>query len=171
MNIQDYALDIGKSVDEVLEKMKNLKLITNDPNRLLSDDEVILLDNAFQDEEDYVQDEVVEDIALSMKAEQIAYDNNSYNKENKRTVKKNKNSKQSTSKFKEERKKLYKHREKLQSNEALKDDSVLLYKEGMTVSDLADALGVGSSEVIKKLMGLGILANVNKALSFDDVEV
>ena len=171
MNIQDYALDIGKSVDEVLEKMKNLKLITNDPNRLLSDDEVILLDNAFQDEEDYVQDEVVEDIALSMKAEQIAYDNNSYNKENKRTVKKNKNSKQSTSKFKEERKKLYKHREKLQSNEALKDDSVLLYKEGMTVSDLADALGVGSSEVIKNLMGLGILANVNKALSFDDVEV
>ncbi|MBD9098067.1 translation initiation factor IF-2 [bacterium] len=171
MNIQDYALDIGKSVDEVLEKMKNLKLITNDPNRLLSDDEVILLDNAFQDEEDYVQDEVVEDIALSMKAEQIAYDNNSYNKENKRTVKKNKNSKQSTSKFKEERKKLYKHREKLQSNEALKDDSVLLYKEGMTVSDLADALGVGSSEVIKRLMGLGILANVNKALSFDDVEV
>ena len=171
MNIQDYALDIGKSVDEVLEKMKNLKLITNDPNRLLSDDEVILLDNAFQDEEDYVQDEVVEDIALSMKAEQIAYDNNSYNKENKRTVKKNKNSKQPTSKFKEERKKLYKHREKLQSNEALKDDSVLLYKEGMTVSDLADALGVGNSEVIKKLMGLGILANVNKALSFDDVEV
>ena len=80
MNIQDYALDIGKSVDEVLEKMKNLKLITNDPNRLLSDDEVILLDNAFQDEEDYVQDEVVEDIALSMKAEQIAYDNNSYNR-------------------------------------------------------------------------------------------
>ena len=126
MNIQDYALDIGKSEEEVLEKMKSLKLITTDPNRALSDDEVILLDNAFQDEEDYVpsedvNDEVVEDIALSMKAEQIAYNNNSYNKENKRAVKKNKNNKQSASKFKEERKKLYKHREKLQSNETLKD--------------------------------------------------
>ena len=176
MNIQDYALDIGKSEDEVLEKMKSLKLITTDPNRALSDDEVILLDNAFQDEEDYVpsedvNDEVVEDIALSMKAEQIAYNNNSYNKENKRAVKKNKNNKQSASKFKEERKKIYKHREKLQSNETLKDDSVLLYKEGMTVGDVAEALGVGTSEVIKKLMGLGILANVNKTLSFDDVEV
>lgn len=176
MNIQDYALDIGKSEEEVLEKMKSLKLITTDPNRALSDDEVILLDNAFQDEEDYVpsedvNNEVVEDIALSMKAEQIAYDNNSYNKENKRAVKKNKNNKQSASKFKEERKKIYKHREKLQSNETLKDDSVLLYKDGMTVGEVAEALGVGTSEVIKKLMGLGILANVNKTLSFDDVEV
>lgn len=176
MNIQDYALDIGKSEEEVLEKMKSLKLITTDSNRALSDDEVILLDNAFQDEEDYVpnedvNDEVVEDIALSMKAEQIAYDNNSYNKENKRAVKKNKNNKQSASKFKEERKKIYKHREKLQSNETLKDDSVLLYKDGMTVGEVAEALGVGTSEVIKKLMGLGILANVNKTLSFDDVEV
>ena len=176
MNIQDYALDIGKSEEEVLEKMKILKLITTDLNRALSDDEVILLDNAFQDEEDYVpsedvNDEVVEDIALSMKAEQIAYDNNSYNKENKRAVKKNKNNKQSSSKFKEERKKIYKHREKLQSNETLKDDSVLLYKDGMTVGEVAEALGVGTSEVIKKLMGLGILANVNKTLSFDDVEV
>lgn len=176
MNIQDYALDIGKSEEEVLEKMKILKLITTDLNRALSDDEVILLDNAFQDEEDYVpsedvNDEVVEDIALSMKAEQIAYDNNSYNKENKRAVKKNKNNKQSASKFKEERKKIYKHREKLQSNETLKDDSVLLYKDGMTVGEVAEALGVGTSEVIKKLMGLGILANVNKTLSFDDVEV
>ena len=176
MNIQDYALDIGKSEEEVLEKMKSLKLITTDLNRALSDDEVILLDNAFQDEEDYVpsedvNDEVVEDIALSMKAEQIAYDNNSYNKENKRAVKKNKNNKQSASKFKEERKKIYKHREKLQSNETLKDDSVLLYKDGMTVGEVAEALGVGTSEVIKKIMGLGILANVNKTLSFDDVEV
>mgnify|MGYP004558624813 FL=1 len=176
MNIQDYALDIGKSEEEVLEKMKSLKLITTDPNRALSDDEVILLDNAFQDEEDYVpsedvNDEVVEDIELSMKAEQIAYNNNSYNKENKRAVKKNKNNKQSASKFKEERKKIYKHREKLQSNETLKDDSVLLYKDGMTVGEVAEALGVGTSEVIKKLMGLGILANVNKTLSFDDVEV
>ncbi len=133
MNIQDYALDIGKSEEEVLEKMKSLKLITTDPNRALSDDEVILLDNAFQDEEDYVpsedvNNEVVEDIALSMKAEQIAYNNNSYNKENKRAVKKNKNNKQSASKFKEERKKIYKHREKLQSNETLKDDLFFFIK-------------------------------------------
>ena len=176
MNIQDYALDIGKSVDDVLAKMATLKLITTDPNRLLSDDEVILLDNAFQDEEDYVpsedvNDEIVEDIALSMKAEEIAYGNSSYNKESKKPSKKTKPTKGSNTKFREERKKLYKHREKLQSNETLKDDSVILYKEGMTVGDVANCANVSPSEVIKKLMGLGILATVNKTLSFDDVEV
>ena len=176
MNIQDYALDIGKSVEDVLAKMATLKLITTDPNRLLSDDEVILLDNAFQDEEDYVpsedvNDEIVEDIALSMKAEEIAYGNGSYNKESKKPSKKNKVTKGSNTKFREERKKLYKHREKLQSNETAKDDSVILYKEGMTVGDVANCANVSPSEVIKKLMGLGILATVNKTLSFDDVEV
>lgn len=176
MNIQDYALDIGKSVEDVLAKMATLKLITTDPNRLLSDDEVILLDNAFQDEEDYVpsedvNDEIVEDIALSMKAEEIAYGNSSYNKESKKPSKKNKVTKGSNTKFREERKKLYKHREKLQSNETAKDDSVILYKEGMTVGDVANCVNVSPSEVIKKLMGLGILATVNKTLSFDDVEV
>ncbi len=176
MNIQDYALDIGKSVEDVLAKMATLKLITTDPNRLLSDDEVILLDNAFQDEEDYVpsedvNDEIVEDIALSMKAEEIAYGNSSYNKESKKPSKKNKVTKGSNNKFREERKKLYKHREKLQSNETAKDDSVILYKEGMTVGDVANCANVSPSEVIKKLMGLGILATVNKTLSFDDVEV
>ena len=176
MNIQDYALDIGKSVEDVLAKMATLKLITTDPNRLLSDDEVILLDNAFQDEEDYVpsedvNDEIVEDIALSMKAEEIAYGNSSYNKESKKPSKKNKVTKGSNTKFREERKKLYKHREKLQSNETAKDDSVILYKEGMTVGDVANCANVSPSEVIKKLMGLGILATVNKTLSFDDVEV
>lgn len=176
MNIQDYALDIGKSVEDVLAKMATLKLITTDPKRLLSDDEVILLDNAFQDEEDYVpsedvNDEIVEDIALSMKAEEIAYGNSSYNKESKKPSKKNKVTKGSNTKFREERKKLYKHREKLQSNETAKDDSVILYKEGMTVGDVANCANVSPSEVIKKLMGLGILATVNKTLSFDDVEV
>ena len=176
MNIQDYALDIGKSVEDVLAKMATLKLITTDPNRLLSDDEVILLDNAFQDEGDYVpsedvNDEIVEDIALSMKAEEIAYGNSSYNKESKKPSKKNKVTKGSNTKFREERKKLYKHREKLQSNETAKDDSVILYKEGMTVGDVANCANVSPSEVIKKLMGLGILATVNKTLSFDDVEV
>ena len=81
-----------KECRRFLAKMATLKLITTDPKRLLSDDEVILLDNAFQDEEDYVpsedvNDEIVEDIALSMKAEEIAYGNSSYNKESKKPSK------------------------------------------------------------------------------------
>ena len=36
----------------------------------------------------------------------------------------------------------------------------------MTVKDLADSLNVAPSELIKKLMGLGIMATLNNSLTF-----
>ena len=51
------------------------------------------------------------------------------------------------------------------------DDDVLVYKNNMTVNDLADAFGVPSSQIIMKLMGLGIMATANNTLSFDNVEL
>ena len=41
----------------------------------------------------------------------------------------------------------------------------------MTVSDIANALDVASSQIIMKLMGLGIMANANNSLTFEDVEL
>ena len=48
---------------------------------------------------------------------------------------------------------MYKHNEKLQCNIQEQDDNVILYKEGMTVSDFAKAFGVNGTEVIKKING------------------
>ena len=73
--------------------------------------------------------------------------------------------------FFKERKKIYKHREKLQSNETEQDANVILYENGMTVSDLAKALEVGPVEVVKKLMALGIMASVNQSIDYDSAEV
>ena len=70
-----------------------------------------------------------------------------------------------------ERKKIYKHREKLQSNEAKQDDNVILYKEGMTIKDIADSLGVNPTEIIKKVMALGIMASQNQSVDFETAEV
>lgn len=47
---------------------------------------------------------------------------------------------------------------------------VVYYEEGMTVSDFAKALGVNSSELIKKLFSLGIIIMVNNNIGFDDAE-
>ena len=66
---------------------------------------------------------------------------------------------------------MYKNKEKLVGNEATKDENVILYKDGMTVSDLAKELDVNPTEIIKKLMNLGIMASLNNSLSFDDVEM
>ena len=41
----------------------------------------------------------------------------------------------------------------------------------MTVTDLANALGVGAVEIVKKLMSLGVMASVNQAIDYDSAEV
>ena len=178
MTIEEYALDINKSLDDVVKHMEKLAMDTSDLERVLSDDEIILLDNSFQDEEDYVvtnpiEEELINDFSLDEKAEQIAYDSKLTDDKDIKghKIKKVKKQDKDKSNFKEERKNIYKHKEKLQSNEQVVDDNILLYKEGMTVADLAKALDVPTSNIIMKLMNLGIMANLNNSLSFEDVEV
>ena len=177
MTIREYAEDVNRSVEDIVKHMESLSMDTSDLDRFLSDDEIILLDNSFQDEEDYVEDapdeEMIKDFSLDEKAEQIAYEANLTNDHEIKTskVKKAKKQDKDKSNFRQERKKIYKHKEKLQSNEQVVDENVLLYKEGMTVKELADLLDVSTGEIIKKLMGLGIMATLNNSLSFEDVEV
>ena len=177
MTIREYAEDVNRSVEDIVKHMESLSMDTSDLDRFLSDDEIILLDNSFQDEEDYVEDapdeEMIKDFSLDEKAEQIAYEANLTNDNEIKTskVKKAKKQDKDKSNFRQERKKIYKHKEKLQSNEQVVDENVLLYKEGMTVKELADLLDVSTGEIIKKLMGLGIMATLNNSLSFEDVEV
>ena len=116
---------------------------------------------------------MIKDFSLDEKAEQIAYESNLTNDNEIKTskVKKAKKQDKDKSNFRQERKKIYKQKEKLQSNEQVVDENVLLYKEGMTVKELADALDVSTGEIIKKLMGLGIMATLNNSLNFEDVEV
>ena len=178
MTIKEYAEDISKNFDDVIKHMERLAMDTSDLARVLSDDEIILLDNSFQDEEDYIEnsndEEMINDFSLDEKAEQIAYDSNLTDDKEikvtkvKKSLSKNQNVKND---FKKERKKIYKHKEKLQSNEQQVDENILLYKEGMTVIDVANALNVTPSQIIMKLMGLGIMANANNSLSFEDIEL
>ena len=41
----------------------------------------------------------------------------------------------------------------------------------MTVSDIAKELGVNATEIIKKLMTLGVMANQNASVDYDTAEV
>lgn len=66
---------------------------------------------------------------------------------------------------------MYKHKEKLKSNIAASEDDVVLYKDNMTVAQLADSLGVPAAQVIKKLMTLGMMMAINASLDFDTAEI
>ena len=172
MTIREYAEDVSRSVEDIVKYMERLAMDVSDLDRVLSDEEIILLDNSLQDEEDYVPDEeMVSDFLLDEKAEQIAYDSKlTDDKEIVSKVKpKNNKTQVKNNEFKKERKKIYKHKEKLQSNEQKLEDNVLVYKEGMTVSDVATSLDVPVGQVIMKLMNLGIMATANNSLSYDDV--
>jgi len=52
-----------------------------------------------------------------------------------------------------------------------KDEKILQYVEGMTVAKVADGLGVGVGEVVKKLVLLGYMVSASQVLDRDIVEI
>ena len=174
MSILEYANDVNKSVEEIQKLCDKLGINYTDENTLLSEDDIVYLDgevenNIEEENSDYVVDEVLEErVEKIINDAKIDIDNTT----NKQKLKsKQERAESSKIKFQKERKELYKHREKLMTNVEEKKDNVVFYKENMTVSDLADTLKVSTTEILKKLMKLGIMANINYALSFEVCEL
>lgn len=65
---------------------------------------------------------------------------------------------------------MYKNKTKLKGNDA-SNDSIILYEEGETVSSLANKLGVSAPDIIKKLISLGLMMNLNQVISFENAEI
>ncbi|HDG4499278.1 TPA: translation initiation factor IF-2, partial [Staphylococcus pseudintermedius] len=80
-------------------------------------------------------------------------------KQNKKNNKGNKNKKQN------------KKNAPQQPSEPKELPSKITYTEGITVGELSDKLGVDSSEIIKKLFLLGIMANINQSLDIEALEL
>ena len=182
MTIEDYANDMGKTIEEIEALCAKIGIDYQDENTLLDDMSITLLDNEIQDSEDYITGdlEALEEQRLEEevtdKAEELAYNTNidldagtSFTKlKQSKQSKKTENNKKD---FLKERKKMYKHREKLQSNEQERDDNIVLYKKGMTVAELANALDVPPVELVKKCIGLGVMASLNQSLDYDTAEI
>ena len=185
MNLEDYALDVGKSIEEIMKLCDQLDIPYQDATTTLTDEEIILLDNQIQDSEDYVEgdlsmDEDYEDEEEVIdKAEELAKhtkfdleNTQSFEKVKPKKSNKVENTNNTNKKdFLKERKKMYKNREKLQSNEQVQDENVILYKEGMTVTELATSLEIAPVDLVKKLMGLGVMAGINQSVDYDTAEI
>ena len=182
MTLEDYAQDVEKTVEEIMALCDKIGISYDDKDSLLDDISITLLDNELQDQEDYVEGDIddLEEKRLEEevvdKAEELAFDTkiDLDNETSFTKVKQNKQAKKTDNNkkdFLKERKKMYKNKEKLQSNEKVQDDSVILYKDGMTVTDLANLLEIAPVELVKKLMGLGVMASVNQSLDYDTVEI
>ncbi len=172
MTVKDYALDVNMSVAEILKKCNDLSINVKNATDELTDDDIIMLDNTINlissdteityEEADTI-DEAIDEIMTS----------NSVNKEMRSGAKKEKLKKKDTSSdhndFDILKKQMYKHKNKLMKNEV--DENIILYKEGMTVSELASALDVTAVDLVGKLMKLGSMLNMNQSIDFETAEL
>ena len=55
MTIEDYAQDVGKTIEEIMALCDKIGIEYQDENSLLDDISITLLDNEMQDEEDYIE--------------------------------------------------------------------------------------------------------------------
>lgn len=165
MSVSEYANDVGKSVDAILKLCSSLEIQVKGKDDMLDDNAIILLDNELDNIEDI--EEVAEEID-NHQEQNKPKKNTKTNKQNKN--KSNQNQKKKND-FMKKRKEMYKHKDKLKSNTFVGDNSIVLYTENMSVAELANRLGVSPAEVIKKLMSLGMMMNINASLDFDTAEI
>ena len=172
MSVLEYALDMNKEVSTVLKKCKELGIDANLEDDLLDDEGITLLDNAFQNddtndfnEEEFIENETVEVVVSNQK---IDHDNvkKVQKLKKKQDIKVNKKKE-----FANKKKEMYKNKEKLVSNKAVVGDNVVLYKENMTVAELANEMGVNGTELVKKLFNLGVMATLNNSLDYEKAEL
>ena len=188
MSVLEYANDVNKSVKSILELCKKLDISVNSEEDMLDDDAIIMLDNeianmedteeennieeSIEDSNDAFEEEILDDIVedIDLREEKIPVKKNVNSK-----VKKSDKKKDITTNdvdFKKKRKEMYKHKEKLVSNNAsIDEENDVIYSEGMTVSEFAKSLNISVGELIKKLMGLGLMMNLNAVIDFDTAEV
>lgn len=173
MTVKDYAKDVNLSVAEILKKCKELAINVNNGDNFLTDDDIIMLDNLINlistdEETTFEEEDVIDD-----KVDEIL-DSSSFDKEIKESIKKEKlkkkDNKDNKNDFNMLKKEMYKHKNKLMSNNST-DESIVLYKQNMTVGELANALNVSGTDIIKKLIGMGLMVSINEPLEFENAEI
>ena len=170
MSVLEYALDVNKSVDEILALCKKLNIEASNEEDELDEEAITELDNVIANEEieeeniiDEIEDELIEKEKNKIE-DMVSGGKNKKNLSNKT----NKTSKKELAKKKKE---MYKSKEKLISNAPVENKNDVIYKEGMTIGGLAKELNVDAAELIKKLFMLGTLATINNVIDFENASL
>lgn len=171
MTVKEYASDVNLSVAEILKKCNDLGMEVKSGEDFLTDDEVISLDNAINligvEDDSYEEEETIDEVV-----DEIVESSNitkNINITDKKQKLKKKKDQVETKDYSRLRKEMYKNKDKLMKN--TKDESIILFKDGMTVGDLASELNISGTDIIKKLMGLGLMISLNNAIDFEQAEI
>ena len=169
MTVKEYAMDVNLSVAEILKKCNDLGIEVGSADDVLSDEEIISLDNIINlitEDETFEEEETI-DLVVDAIVEGSNITKNINITDKKQKLKKKKD--QDNKDYSHLRKEMYKNKNKLMKNS--KDDNVILFKEGMSVGDLASELHISGTDIIKKLMSLGLMISLNQAIDFENAEI
>ena len=171
MSVEEYALDVNKSVEEILKQCSLLNIDAYEADDMLDDLAITELDNAISNmDEEETEEENLNDVVV----DNVKVTDNTLVTKQKLKKKDNKNTKPNNISKKElanKKKEMYKNKEKLQANTTTVSENVVLYKEGMSVAELANSLNVSGSELIKKLFSLGIMATLNNSITYENASL
>ena len=172
MTVKEYAESVSLSVAEILKKCEQLGIEVKTGDDILEDDDVISLDYATNlissdSESTYEEEDSMDSLVEDLVASTNVHTMNPETKKQK--LKKRSELESSKSEYFHKRKEMYKHKEKLMNNQVNED--IVLYKNDMTVADLADALKISGTDIIKKLMGLGLMVSLNQPIDFQTAEI
>ncbi len=170
MTVKEYASDVNLSVAEILKKCNDLGIEVKSGEDELTDLDVITLDNAINligvEDDSYEEEETIDEVVDEIvESSNITKNINTTDKKQK-LKKKNQVETKDYSKL---RKEMYKNKDKLMKNTI--DENIIVFKDGMTVGELADELNISGTDIIKKLMTLGLMLSVNQALDFENAEI
>ena len=169
MSIKEYANDMNFTVQEVLIKCKELGIKATNSDYILNDDDIVMLDNVMNlistnDETNFEEMDALDDAVDEILGDSVKIS------ESKQKLKKKKNiSNKDNIDYLNKKKAMYKHKDKLSTN--AEDENIIVYNEGMTVKDLADELNISPTDIIKKLMMLGTMLNMNQTIDFETAEI
>ena len=174
MSIKDYANDMNFTVQEVIKKCKELGIKVDGADTVLNDDDIVVLDNSMNLISTETETDFDENDALDDAVEELLNDSNydekaSLEKKQKLKKKVNLTNKESID-YLNKKKAMYKNKEKLKGNMET-DENIIVFNEGMSVNDLALSLNINGTDIIKKLISLGLMLNLNQAISFENAEI
>ena len=160
--IYEYAKEVNVKSKEIIDELKKMDVEVSNHMQALEDDQIKMLDKKFKSSQN--EENKKQNTQNNHQKQQNKKDNNQ-NKSNSKK-KNNKNSKNN---------KNNKNNKKGKNNKPAAEPkempSKITYEEGITVGELADKLNIESSDIIKKLFLLGIVANINQSLDEETLEL
>ena len=173
MRIYEYAKQNNVTSKEVIEQLNKMNVTISNHMSSITTDTMAELDKKFKQDTEQ-KDKSTQTQAKKSNAHSPTKGGHKKNQRSQPNQKQQSKRKAKQRKNKSQQKKKQTNRANRSDNQKITKDKTpehIVYSDTLTVSDLAEKLQKDVSEIIKKLMFLGIMANKNQDLDDDAVEL